>query len=653
MRFTLSPTALGKLPLLACAFLAFAVSPVPHSLNAAEPPLTVTVSSTPSGRTPAVIGYNMGDNFPGSNVSSWLRYSELRGARFWWAQEAWPATPPAWPTGSASLARFESERARLRADPLAGADRGAHAAAIAQTYGGAPVGTVGDCFSLSELHKLGADILVMLGRPTSRHAFETADGSADWFGRWAYWRGVYLNAFYLAQHYGVARFQLFNEPDHPNSKHISQSDYLRRLQLGSDAAQAAVADVNRLFHRSLRPQISAPVSAGLLVFSARSDRPDTRDAQTGWGELIVGHRHDAFPGRSEPTWPLFHTYAFQYYGREPARITSGLTELRGLITTANAGTPLPIIVSEMNVSTAANFSKTADTLDTPSYYAPFGAVAAAYLNAGIDEVYVFRLTQNDYAGAGGVKKNGTHLLVPGDARKNILRNTKGAEAVRLFMRGFTGARTRLAPPTAASPDVHTAAARDDATGTHTVMLANLKQPRSLALDLAAWKLPPGALVVVDEVSATHHGDVRSATALPADHRLTLSLGADSVILLTVYPRVGSTAQVATATRAPDQTWLAASPSAESKRVLLAVRGTAPSPQLVRVYAGPGDLAQADLLGHVLLGASPEPALIDVTRHLSAHPGQPTTFRFVAVEPDARRAAFSVESVELRSYAAAP
>ena len=86
---------------------------------------------------------------------------------------------------------------RLRALPLArlaGIRRGIEKESLRAGPSGAlaltPVGTVGDCFSLSELHKLGAGILVMLGRPTSRHAFETADGSADWFGRWAYWRGA-------------------------------------------------------------------------------------------------------------------------------------------------------------------------------------------------------------------------------------------------------------------------------------------------------------------------------------------------------------------------------------------------------------------------------------------------------------------------------
>lgn len=618
-------------------------------LPAAEAAATLTVSATAVGRTPAIIAYNMGENLPGSNVTSWLRYSELNGARFWWSQEAWPADPAAWTGGEVGLTRFAAERTRLRADPLAGADRTAHAAAIAAAYGGVPAGTVGHCHSLSELHRLGAEVLVMLSRSTRRAPFERADGTPDWFGRWTYWRGVYLNSFYLAQHYGVSRFQLFNEPDHPNSKHLTQADYLQRLQLGSDAVQTAVADVNRLFGRSLRAQVSAPVSAGLLVFNARSGRPDTRDAETGWGELLMRHRSADFPGRSDRAWPLFHTYAFQNYGRDPERVATGLPELRGLIARANGGAPLPIIVSEMNVSTAANFSKTADTLDTPSYYAAFGAIAAAYVNAGIDEIYVFRLTQNAYEGAGGVKKNGTHFIRESDPLKNIVGSTKGAEAVRLLMRGFKGGRERLAPPGTTEAGVPALAARDPATGACTLLLANLQLGRSLALDLAAWQLPVGALTVIDEVSAAHHGDVRRAEALSADRRLALPMTADSVALVTVWPRVRGTPQNLPLTKTTAGQWQLAPAGKPGGRQLLAVRAAAKSPTRVRVYGGAGNPAQADLLGQITLGPAATEALVDVTRYLAAAPGAPAEFQLVPDDPATKAGAYTVESVELRRF----
>jgi hypothetical protein len=54
----------------------------------AAPADTLTVSATVVGRTPAVIGYNLGENYPGSNVTAWLRYSETNGARIFFSSAA-------------------------------------------------------------------------------------------------------------------------------------------------------------------------------------------------------------------------------------------------------------------------------------------------------------------------------------------------------------------------------------------------------------------------------------------------------------------------------------------------------------------------------------------------------------------------------------
>ncbi len=608
---------------------------------------TITVSADVVGRTPTHLGYNMGENLPGSNVTGWLRYTEMNAARVWWSQDAWPSNPAPWAGKAGDLAKFEVERARLRADPVGGADWKAHEATIARAYGGVPAGTIGHAFTLSELRKLHVDVLIMMGRSTKRNAFETADGKPDWFGRWTYWRGVYLNAFYLARHYDAQRFQLFNEPDHPNSKHIEQPDYLRRLQLGSDAVQAALADVNRLYGKSLRPRLSAPVTAGMIVFGPRTGRPDTRDARTGWGELILRRRKDDFPGRSAENHSLFQVYAFQSYGRNPATVAKNLPELRRLVTTANGGAPMPILVSEMNVSTAGNFAKTTDTLDTPRYYAAFGAVAAAYVNAGIDEVYVFRLTQNENA-EGVVKKNGTHRIDKRDPLKNILASTKGAESVRLFFRGFKGGRVRLAAPTVSDAQIHAAAARDETDGTHTLMAANLGAAHSVTLDLSAWKLPVNALTTVEEVSETHHGDIRSALALPPTGKLTLPLAADSVVLVTVRPAFSGISSTCLPASVKQNTARVETPVTASGRVLLALRAaeSAKTSKRVRVYGGAGSVSQADLLGQTTPGSRPGEMIVDVTRYVKASVGKPLTFQVMGEDA---AGSFTIGAAELRVF----
>jgi hypothetical protein len=499
----------------------------------AAPATRMTVSASVVGRTPVVIGYNLGENLPGSNVSAWLRYSETNGARIFFSSAAWPAAPTAWTGGPADEARFRAAVVALRAAGPEPAVRAGHAAAMAATYGGITPETTGACFTLSESHRLGARILAMLGHSTRGLPLDRADGTPDWFSRWTYWRGVYLNAAYLAEHYDVERFQLFNEPNHPNSASLSQADYVRRMQLGSDAIQAAVADVNRRLGRQLRVQVSAPVSAGLLVLRARPERGE-RDAATGWGELLFRHRHDSFPGGSQANPTLFHTYAFQTYTRDAVRLATELSTLRAQIDSAG-GPDVPLIVSEFNVSTAANFLKTGDTLDTPAYFAALGAISTAYVNAGLTELYVFRLTQADNFRGGDIKKNGTHVVDNAGRLKNILRATKAAEVVRLVARGSKGARERLAPPAGLPERLFASAAHDPATGTWHLLLANLGAAVTPDLDLSAWRLPAGCYFQTEEVSAERDGEINARGQLAADGRLPLHLPATSVVLLALDP----------------------------------------------------------------------------------------------------------------------
>lgn len=493
----------------------------------------LTVSASVVGRTPAVIGYNLGENYPGSNVSAWLRYSETNGARIFYSSAAWPAAPAAWTDGPADEARFRAAVAALRSAGPDPAVRAEHAAAMARTYGGVTPETTGACFTLSESHRLGAHILAMLGHSTRGLPLDRADGTPDWFSRWTYWRGVYLNAAYLAENYDVERFQLFNEPNHANSASLSQADYVRRMQIGSDAIQAAVADVNHRLGRRLRAQVSAPVSAGILVMRARPERGE-RDAKTGWGELLFRHRHDSFPGGSQADPVLFHAYAFQAYTRDAVRLAGELSTLRAQLDSAG-GQDVPLIVSEFNVSTAANFLKTKDTLDTPAYYAALGAISTAYVNAGLTEMYVFRLTQANNLGGGDIKKNGTHVVDNAGPLKNILRATKAAEVVRLVARGCRGARERLAPPAGANEQLFASATHDPATGTRHLLLANVGPERTVPIDFSTWHLPAGCYYQAEEVSSDRDGEISARGRLAADGRLSLRLPANSVVLLALDP----------------------------------------------------------------------------------------------------------------------
>jgi hypothetical protein len=595
-------------------------------------PSAVRVSGRINGKTPTLIGYNMGTHLPANNVTAWLRYSEINAARHWWSQGSWPEIPAAWADDDNTLTRFERLRAELRANPAEGLTEIATSIAADQPV--MPTGTLGLNYSLSELRKNGITTLVQLNQNTRNYPFERSDGSPDWHGRWSYWRGVYLNARYIVSTYGIERFQLFNEPDHPQSKHISQECYLQRMQIGSDALHAAIADVNRADGTELSLRLGAPVTAGLSVFSKRSGRPDERDLVTGWGELITRHRNDTFPGRSDAFKSLYNVYSFQSYGRATSSLSEGIPRLRSLIADANGGRELPLIATEMNVSTAANLAKTTETLDSPSYYAPFGAIAAAYVNAGIDEIYIFRLTQAPFTN-GTVKKNGTHLVGLEDRQQNIVASTRTAEVARLFIRGFQGARARLVTPSLKGGLLQAAACLDLTDNTHYLLLTNLYPHAEIApVDLSAWKLPPGSLITVEEVSSKHYGDVRAALALPTDRQLELLVSGSSVTLLSARPvhsgKPSATLPVATEAQLGVLTAPALPSAHRPMRVLLALRANPVVPgAALQVRAGAVDALLADVLGQFVPTADATERVVDITRYVLAHPDTPLVFQVVA------------------------
>ena len=622
-------------------------------------PSTVRVSANPDGRTPALIGYNLGMYDPGNNVSAWLRYNEINAVRHWWSGKSWPAIPSLWTQSDNTLAHFESARAALRSAPAD--DLVELAKAIIADQGTLPTRTIGLSHQLSELKKNGITTLIQLNHENKKYPFELADGSPNWHGRWSYWRGVYLIARYLATTYGIERFQLFNEPDHGLKKNMDQAEYLRRHQVGADALQAAFADLNRTAAKKSSLRLSGPVSAGLLVFEKRAGRPDTRDVETGWGELITLHRHDEFPGRSEAFESLYNVYSFQNYGRDPERMLTGIPRLRSLIARGNGGQELPLIVTEMNVSTAANFRKTPKTLDDPTYYASLGVVSSAYVNAGIDEIYFFRHTQQPITGE-SPKKNGTHIVGLEDPMQNIVASTRGGEAARLFTKGFKGARVRLTPPALDGGMLYASACMDEADSTHYLLISYFGDTAdTIQVDLSPWNLPAGSLVTLEEVNMTHHGDITDARPLPSDGQVKLSVPGPSVMLLSIRSALSGIPHVIQPVTTESRPGLLSAAHPEEARsagrVLLAVRANPISTNgRLLVRAGSGDPVQAEVLGQFLPTNDAAERVVDVTRHVLANPNGPLVFQIVAEGSAASLggdvpAPATVRSAELRMYGA--
>ena len=284
---------------------------------------TITVQANSVGNTPRIIGINSGNFIPGSNATSFWRWTGVNGARIFTSAPNIEPTDdiPGQGDGVNSQSSFLARRNAVRANPTD--PQLINFSAFESNYSGQP-DFINYDHAYGELSSNGIQPLAIINRTEGQFPF-AADGTATgWADRWEHWQHYYAQAYYLGSNYGVERFSMYNEPD-ASSQDVTQADYLQRLQLSSDAIQSALADVNRDFGTNLAPNILAPVTAGgANEYFARLDNSDTRDDLQGWGELVINNLNTNFLGREDPNFQLVHTYAYQQYNNDGRRFAQDL-----------------------------------------------------------------------------------------------------------------------------------------------------------------------------------------------------------------------------------------------------------------------------------------------------------------------------------------
>lgn len=486
--------------------------------------VTVTPTAALAGKTPEIVGYNSGHFMPGSNTADWWRFSGVNGARIF----STPTTVEAsddlapWGDGVSSQATFVARRDALRANPLSTSF--INWPYVEGRYQNSPTAGSNNLnlkYAFGQLHDLGIDPLAQIGYTNSSFPWDAAGTAAGWADRWEQWQHFYLQAFYLAKNFGVHRFQMYNEP---NGDDIPAAEWLERLRFSSDAVQAAVADVNRLYGKSLVAEMQGPVTAGnpLTYYPT-------------WGQPAVQSLHANALGAVDPSFQVMQTYDYQRYDLSGDSFGNELANVRNTVTADAGGAPMRYAISEFNVHTAANFNATSDTLDTPSQFSRMGSILAQLANNRPDELYVFKFSQTGTAG--DVKKNGTHYVDNDTAPYNIGGETKGGAVVRLFAKSFAGAKDLFTVPATSgtgATDLRLAASFDAQQKTYNMFSSNEgTSSRPLSINLSAWGIAPGARAIVQEVSADRQGEVSQIVTVPAGGMLNLTQPAQSVILISV------------------------------------------------------------------------------------------------------------------------
>ena len=266
-------------------------------------------------------------------------------------------------------------------------------------------------------------------------------GATDYPGSWEIWQHYYAQAYLLSRDYNVHRFSMFNEPNNWSGE--TEADWMLRLRVCSDAIQAAITDVNSAFGKSLVAQIYAPNTAnGESKYNTATDT---------WGHDAVSNRHLKLNGTTDTNWLLFNFYNYQKYSmltNDGGGLTGYIEDfdlLSSYIAADMPGeTPFPLVLTEFNVRTGANYDSSSATQDDPTDSVALGANCVALTQRGANQLYLFKFAQTeDTTAAYGLAKNGTHYVDNISSACNYGGATRTAEVYRLFNKAAQGGRSRF------------------------------------------------------------------------------------------------------------------------------------------------------------------------------------------------------------------
>jgi hypothetical protein len=190
------------------------------------------------------------------DAADWFRYSGVKGARvFISATDLQSSTSP----GRSKVTSLSTFNSNVMAARSAGTASSAYIKWSDYNYNYDSTAGSNDINyknAFTALTGLGVDILVNITCSPGTFPLTSATDYAGW---WEIWQHYYAQAFLLSRDYGIRRFSMFNEPN--NWSGMTESDWLLRLRICSDAIQAGVADMNAANGKSITPLIYAPNTA--------------------------------------------------------------------------------------------------------------------------------------------------------------------------------------------------------------------------------------------------------------------------------------------------------------------------------------------------------------------------------------------------------
>jgi acetyl esterase/lipase len=499
---------------------------------------SITVATIPEGTTPSILGYNLGHFMNSGDAVDWFRYSGVKGARvFISASDLQGSTSP----GRAKVTSLSTFNSNVSAARTMGTSGSTYIKWSDYNYNynsTAGSNDINYANAFSALTGLGVDILVNITCSPGTFPLTSATDYAGW---WEIWQHYYAQAYLLSRDYGIRRFSMFNEPN--NWSGMTESDWLLRLRICSEAIQAGVNDMNAAYGRNIVPQVYAPNTAnGEGKYNTGTDT---------WGHDAVANRHLKLDGTTSASWLLMNFYNYQKYSMytdDTGSLTGYIQDidaLAGYIAADMPGeTSCPLVLSEFNVRTGSSYDGTSNNQDSPEDYAALGANCIALTRHSANQLFLFKFGQTeDTTSPYGLAKNGTHYVDNINSACNYGGSTKAAEVYRLFNKAAQGGRSRFFANASSGAAMSSFSGgsglwrlvtQDPATGNYYVYLANKKSSGiTFSLNVAAWSIADGTPVVVEEVSSTCSGGVSQVVNVKNSQAYLGAIPAQSVWLVTI------------------------------------------------------------------------------------------------------------------------
>ncbi|MCA1624721.1 MAG: DNRLRE domain-containing protein [Acidobacteria bacterium] len=524
----------------------------------------ITVSNEVVGKTPTLIGYGQGHYMPGSNVSAWLKRSDVNSLRIFMNAAYFAPQDDLAPFGDgvSDSASFEARRSAIIADP----ENPAYVNWVYYENNFQNVETSGNHYKLaymmSELQRLGIKPIINTQHCNVSNA-TSATNPRDWRNvphnpswmpisiynnyadKWEFWKWHFVTAYWLAKNYNVTDYQIWNEPDHIEiGGNINQDDYVQWIRYGSDAKRAAIQAVNQRFGKNLTAKIYAPVITSPKAFQERLDNADTRDDVIGWGEKISRSLRTDYRGQTV-SYNIFDVFDTHRYDDDASVYYDDMITMQsGMAANSPGGIVLPINFSEHNVENTSGFAASGNNLNMPRLFSELGLVYAKLMLKGVYGTQTFKYSNVNDAGVG-------HHYTWDNAANNYDTGgyRKSASVVQLFAKGFKDARDRYKTMTSASPTGYGGAYTSFDGANYYVWAVNTDATNSYSLNINMYGLGiyTNTLCTTEETSVDRNGEVVRRTPMPSDKILRLTQPPQSVWLITI-PKGGIlTTQTLTAT----------------------------------------------------------------------------------------------------------